>query len=188
MESFLDLAYSIGRPQRDEILCPCAKCNNILWARRCVVHDYLISKGFLKGYDVWVNHGERISLRMVIDDDIEDEDDSRYDIDGLLFDRFRNVAKANGVSEGPNEDDRKFYNLVNEAKIKIHSPISIPTPSPSCAPPSLTLTISPPLYRPPQPICSVVHQFADLSSARVHCSNYRDCSFNRCTSRIQSLV
>ncbi|KAJ1417985.1 hypothetical protein SESBI_16253 [Sesbania bispinosa] len=48
---------------------------------------------------------------MVIDDDMEDEDDSRDDIDGLLFDTFRNVAEADGVSEGPNEDSKKFYNL-----------------------------------------------------------------------------
>ncbi|KAJ1425774.1 Transposase-associated domain [Sesbania bispinosa] len=88
VESFLDFAYNKGRPQGDEILCPCAKCKNILWARRCVVYDHLISKGFLKGYDVWVNHGERISSRMVIDDDMEDEDDTRDDIDGLLFDTF----------------------------------------------------------------------------------------------------
>ena len=37
------------------------------------------------------------------------------DIDGLLNDQFRDVAQAEGVYDGPNEDAKKFYNLVEEA-------------------------------------------------------------------------
>jgi hypothetical protein len=32
------------------------------------------------------------------------EDESHDDIDGLLFDTFRNVVETNGVNDGPNED------------------------------------------------------------------------------------
>lgn len=60
VESFLDFAYTKGRPIGGEIFCPCAKCKNHCWTRRNVVYDHLIAKGFLKGYNVWVNHGEEI--------------------------------------------------------------------------------------------------------------------------------
>ena len=55
---FLDFSYTNGRPQGDEILCPCAKCKNLYWKTRDNIKDHLIAKGFLKGYDVWLHHGE----------------------------------------------------------------------------------------------------------------------------------
>ncbi|XP_057436928.1 uncharacterized protein LOC130729257 isoform X3 [Lotus japonicus] len=118
VQSFLDFAYTKGRPQGDEILCPCTKCRNCCWTTRNVVADHLIAKGFLKGYDVWVHHGEPIRRRfpMEIDDDMEDQEYSNDDIGGLLCNTFRSVAEEEGVSEGPNEEARKFYDLVNEAK------------------------------------------------------------------------
>ncbi|KAK6780061.1 hypothetical protein RDI58_022245 [Solanum bulbocastanum] len=42
-------------------------------------------------------------------------DYSRDDIDGFLNDQFRDVTQAEGVYDGPNEDAKKFYNLVEEA-------------------------------------------------------------------------
>ena len=42
VESFLDFAFSKGRPQGEEILCPCAKCNNSSWERRDIVFNHLI--------------------------------------------------------------------------------------------------------------------------------------------------
>ena len=47
---------------------------------------------------------------------VEDNKDcSRDDIDGLLNDQFRDVAQAKGAYNGPNEDAKKYYNLVEEA-------------------------------------------------------------------------
>jgi len=116
VESFLDFAYIRGRPQGNKILCPCAKCRNRCWARRSVVYDHLIAIGFLKGYTIWVNHGEEIPSRVLNDDDMDNQEDSRDDIDGLLYDTFRNLANTNTSTEGPNEEAKKFYNLINEAK------------------------------------------------------------------------
>ena len=39
-------------------------------------------------------------------------DYSGDDIDGLLNDQFRDVARVEGVYDGPYEDTMKFYNLV----------------------------------------------------------------------------
>ncbi|KAG5591260.1 hypothetical protein H5410_041774 [Solanum commersonii] len=43
------------------------------------------------------------------------------DIDGLLNDQFRDVAQAEGVYDGPNEDAKKFYTLVDEASQELYS-------------------------------------------------------------------
>ena len=43
------------------------------------------------------------------------------DIDGLLNDQFRDVAQAGGVYDGPNEDAKKFYSLVEEANQELYS-------------------------------------------------------------------
>ena len=115
VKSFLDFAYTKGKPQGREISCPCADCANGKWARRNVVRDHLIAVGFVNGYDVWVNHGEDIPSPMEIDEDTNGHDD----IGGLLYDRFRNVIEE-GNNEGLNEDARKFYNLINEAKQELY--------------------------------------------------------------------
>jgi len=89
VESFLNFAYTRGWPQGNEILCPFAKCRNRCWARRSVVYDHLIIIGFLKGYTIWVNYGEEIPSHVL---NTDNQEDSRDDIDGLLYDTFRNLA------------------------------------------------------------------------------------------------
>lgn len=59
---------------------------------------------------------EKIPLRMEMNDIMEDQEDSHDDIGGLLYDTFRNITEVEGVSEGPNEDARTFFNLINEVK------------------------------------------------------------------------
>ncbi|KAH0729675.1 hypothetical protein KY290_003787 [Solanum tuberosum] len=92
VESFLDFAYSYGDPQGEEIQCPCAKRCNIHWTRRNDIK-----------FNVY-----------------DDMDYSPDDIDGLLNDEFRDVAHAEGVYDGPNEDAKKFHNLVEEASQELY--------------------------------------------------------------------
>ena len=120
LESFLDFAYTRGRPQGREILCPCADCRNCVWARRHVVYDHLIATGFLKGYKVWIHHGEEISSTTKSDDDMIDNEDSQDDIYGLLYNTHRNVVEAKGGKEGPNDEARKFYHLINDANQELY--------------------------------------------------------------------
>ncbi|WMV18242.1 hypothetical protein MTR67_011627 [Solanum verrucosum] len=116
VESFLEFAYSYGDLQGEEIQCPCAKYCNIRWTGRNVVYDHLICYGFVKGYTRWINH-EEWDIKLNVDDDM---DYSRDDIDGLLNDQFRDAAQAEGVYDGPNEDAKKFYNLVEEASQELY--------------------------------------------------------------------
>ncbi|KAL4287214.1 hypothetical protein AHAS_Ahas19G0163800 [Arachis hypogaea] len=97
---FLDFAYSIENPQREKILCPCAKCCNFLWHQSVV------------GMDVDSNSNN--------DSDSESETNSYGDMEALLNDRFRDVAQAEGIKEGMNENAKKFYKLVEEASKKLH--------------------------------------------------------------------
>jgi len=121
VESLLDFAYTRGRSQELEILCPCTKCRNCVWATRNVVYEHLIIKGFVKGYHIWIHHGEEIPCRTNRSDyEMTDKLDSEDDIDGLLYDTFRNVVGAEGIKEGPNNEATKFYNLINDAKQELY--------------------------------------------------------------------
>ena len=112
VSSFLDFAFTRGKPQGREILCLCSKCGNGRQEKRDVVNSHLICYGFVCGYNQWVNHGEGVTV-MDPDGDIdayinEDGDEDSYDdIDGLLNDRFREFAQMEGVYKGPNEDAKK---------------------------------------------------------------------------------
>ncbi|CAK8538606.1 unnamed protein product [Lathyrus sativus] len=118
LDSFLDYAYTKGKPRVKEILCPCANCYNSNWFTRNEVRNHLIAFGFQKGYDVWVRHGEKKpKLGDLNNNHMNEEDDQIDDIDGLLHERFRDVVQEeNDVNVSLNEDAKKFYNLVEEAK------------------------------------------------------------------------
>ncbi|KAI5405776.1 hypothetical protein KIW84_052517 [Lathyrus oleraceus] len=115
---FLDYAYTKGNPRGKEILCPCANCYNTNWLTRNEVRNHLITFGFQKGYDVWVRHGEKkLKPGDLNDNYMNHEKDQIDDIYGLLHGRFRDVVQEeNEVNVGLNEDAKKFYNLVEEAK------------------------------------------------------------------------
>lgn len=114
LDSFLGFAYTRGRPQGREILCPCVKCKNYICARLRVVYYHLIVSGFLKGYDLWVYHGEETPLPTSKDEDMIHNEDSHDDINALLYDIFRNVVKAKEGVESPKDKARKFYQLIND--------------------------------------------------------------------------
>jgi len=49
-----------------------------------------------------------------------DNEDSQDDIYGLLYYTHRNVAEGKGCKEGPNDEARKFYNLINDANQELY--------------------------------------------------------------------
>jgi hypothetical protein len=57
---------------------------------------------------------------MDVDKDTKDQEDSHDDIGGLLYDIFRDVVEEDESSKGPNEEAKKFYNLINEAKQELY--------------------------------------------------------------------
>jgi len=63
--------------------------------------------------------GKEISSLPIVNDD-KNDDDMEDDIDGLLHDTFGNVIEENDGNDGPNEEEKKFYNLINEAKQELY--------------------------------------------------------------------
>jgi len=59
-------------------------------------------------------------IRKEVRDDMIDNVDSRDDIDGLLYDTFKNVVETKGIKEGPNNEARKFYDLINDANKELY--------------------------------------------------------------------
>lgn len=116
---FLDVAFTKGKFEGEEILCPCVVCCNHIWAKRDVVFDHLVSKGFVKGYKDWIYHGEGIS-DMDVDSDTDVDFSSDDDIGGLLFETFKDVAEIDGVPEASNDDAKKFFKLLEEAKQELY--------------------------------------------------------------------
>ncbi|KAG6502953.1 hypothetical protein ZIOFF_035242 [Zingiber officinale] len=58
---------------------------------------------------------------MDLNGDMDDREDAIDDIDGLLYEQFRDVAQEeNGVGEGPNEYAKKFYNLLEDVKQELY--------------------------------------------------------------------
>ncbi|XP_075109112.1 uncharacterized protein LOC142180908 [Nicotiana tabacum] len=89
-----------------------------------VVEDHLIINGFVHGYNKWVFHGEGFSSRKTLCLRSNDEGSDMYDdIDGLLHDTFRNVEDDlghEGVRDGPSEDAKRFFMLVEEGKEELY--------------------------------------------------------------------
>ncbi|XP_019239923.1 PREDICTED: uncharacterized protein LOC109219903 [Nicotiana attenuata] len=110
--------------QGNEILCPCKECANYFWYYRNVVKDHLIVNGFVHGYTKWVFYGEGFSSRKTPCLSNNDEGSEMHDdIDGLLHDIFRNVEVDLGherVRDGPSEDAKRFFKLVEEGKEELY--------------------------------------------------------------------
>ena len=57
---------------KDTIICPCKDCKNLIaWTYVSIIREYLIVRGFVEDYTVWIHHGETT----VVDNDDNDEDD-----------------------------------------------------------------------------------------------------------------
>nr|XP_009769766.1 PREDICTED: uncharacterized protein LOC104220570 [Nicotiana sylvestris] len=124
VNDFLDKAFERAS-EGNEILCPCKKCANCYWRIRNVVEDHLVGYGFIQGYTKWIFHGEKISSRNNPHPSNGDEGSNMHDdIDGLLHDTFRNVEgdmrHEEGVREGPTEDAKKSFKLVEEGKQELY--------------------------------------------------------------------
>lgn len=62
VKSFSDFSYNNGKPQGEEIFCPCARCKNWFWVRRHVVYDLLIVMDFLISYNFWIHYGKETQV------------------------------------------------------------------------------------------------------------------------------
>jgi len=58
--AFLDRAFSDGpNSEKSGVVCPCSDCGNRVRRRRPVMGIHLCKRGFMPGYTLWTEHGER---------------------------------------------------------------------------------------------------------------------------------
>ncbi|XP_042460417.1 uncharacterized protein LOC122043920 [Zingiber officinale] len=118
--NFLNISFakaSLG----GQIKCPCRRCKNRYLYRRDEVYNHVKSEGFVENYDLWIFHGEDPSSLKTARDLDNDVPRMRDNIDELLHDRFRDVIEeTSNVQQGPNEEAKKFYRLVEEGKQELY--------------------------------------------------------------------
>ena len=57
---------------KDTIICPCKDCKNrMAWTDVTIIRSYLIMRGFVEDYTVWIYHGETVI--------VNDKDEAEYD-------------------------------------------------------------------------------------------------------------
>ncbi|WVZ51718.1 hypothetical protein U9M48_002833 [Paspalum notatum var. saurae] len=62
-----------------DICCPCKNCKNIkVWTDPSDIRSHLIVDGFVKGYSVWIHHGEQEGPS---DADVDDNNNTFFDAD-----------------------------------------------------------------------------------------------------------
>ena len=60
------------KENKDIIICPCKDCKNrMAWTDVTIIRSYLIMRGFVEDYTVWIHHGETVI--------VNDEDEEKYD-------------------------------------------------------------------------------------------------------------
>ena len=63
---------------KDTIICPCKNCKNCMaWTDVTIIRSYLIMRGFVEDYIVWIHHGETVL------DDVDPEEDDVETLDYL---------------------------------------------------------------------------------------------------------
>ncbi|XP_027351206.1 uncharacterized protein LOC113862314 [Abrus precatorius] len=103
LNSFLNFAFA-NRSVEGGIICPCPKCKFNRWKSREEVYDHLIVKPFLKGYTVWLRHGEishadTIVERPSMSREIEDRVIASDPICDMVNDIFRNHISRDDMQE-----------------------------------------------------------------------------------------
>ncbi|XP_010681270.2 uncharacterized protein LOC104896251 [Beta vulgaris subsp. vulgaris] len=125
LNAFLDDSFA-NVAIEGQILCPCKRCCRRFCYSRDEIYDHVIVNGFVKGFKDWVINKEASSSTCKDNINTNESycDNSFDDIDGLLQDTFRDMNEGLNVGEenanGPNEEARKFYKLVEEGKQELY--------------------------------------------------------------------
>ncbi|KAL2902623.1 Formamidopyrimidine-DNA glycosylase [Bienertia sinuspersici] len=104
-DEYIEKAFAT-RCQGNQISCPCCTCHYRYWYDRNDVRDHIICNGFVPRNDESF-HLRRMSPKREAEDLQHDEPSNVNDgIEELLY---------NALREGPNEEAKKFLNLMKKA-------------------------------------------------------------------------
>ncbi|XP_074288837.1 uncharacterized protein LOC141613988 [Silene latifolia] len=113
---FLNVSFSKG-VHGSQIRCPCKRCINRYWLRRHEVYDHLKAFGFVENYYVLTFYGESPLSTESIVETLDEEPNFNDNTNTLLNNRFRSCFEGpTNVQNGPNDEAKKFYKLVEEGQ------------------------------------------------------------------------
>lgn len=106
--SFLDYVYHHIQEEDMKILCPCVKCSNKYRRVWSEAHKHLLEEGIRRDYTTLYCHGENGDSDS---DPNGDADDNNKNYENIQQNEMYNLIQK-GVSQDPNEETQKFFNLV----------------------------------------------------------------------------
>ena len=125
VNQFVEFAAPSAR--NGKILCPCVKCVNLLIQPLNVVREHCWASGMLKNYKVWKFHGESAAATPATEcgsSHVQETQNPYGDFHGMLHDLcppheippepMEEGPTAQRPSEGPNDDAKKFYKMVDD--------------------------------------------------------------------------
>ncbi|XP_050229228.1 uncharacterized protein LOC126678370 [Mercurialis annua] len=132
------LSYAFNHASNEKVIrCPCIKCRNVNYREKYEVRYHLLKYGIVKTYTQWYLHGESSNEATYINDEPNLNDDSFFDDEMIRLvedihvpsnlnnngEHGSNSSSSNRVAneEEPERYAANFYNLLREAKKKLHS-------------------------------------------------------------------
>ncbi|CAB4307969.1 unnamed protein product [Prunus armeniaca] len=97
VKEFINFAIGHMKPGITEMLCPCNRCNNLLYRSPHQVEDHLYANGMVMDYGKWIFHGEEES-----DDDLEEEE-SEEEVDEV-FEMLHDLQENRFGDDGEPQD------------------------------------------------------------------------------------
>ncbi|KAM7274651.1 hypothetical protein ACFE04_016517 [Oxalis oulophora] len=118
VQAFIDFAHI--NAVRSQIKCPCLKCCNLKRLSIDIVHQHILSYGFLSGYTTWTFHGEQhhTSIHPTIPSAKKsplDEDD----INGLLRDALGFNSLDMDIDEHNEEYTDEYDEMIGSGKVEV---------------------------------------------------------------------
>lgn len=123
--------------EQGKMSCPCSKCDNEKFINIETVWKHLFWKGFTPGYYIWFSHGEDFGTlpstshanrvecgnQRLEDMAIEEENTMNMEEDSgahIVRDTFRETIEGANIGEEPNEEAKRFYDLLQAARNPIY--------------------------------------------------------------------
>ncbi|CAN6676733.1 unnamed protein product [Malus baccata var. baccata] len=130
LEHFLEFAFDNNKGHT-RIYCPCKKCYNRYFVTREVAKAHIIVDGFMPNYRNWIHHGET-NQPLYSEQGIGNNTPSAFvdDMFGMVQEAFghsnvdpnmeNDQSTENEHSEGPNDETRKYFKLLQDAECPLY--------------------------------------------------------------------